>query len=486
MSYSPNYSNQQAQYNNGYNMLPNNDQSRQPNTTSSGYNGNVSPHSTNYNNNGYLSPHSAQSGIQYIPRTNSAPSEVRHRQHHSHHDYTTASNDTTHVNLLNRFTRRIRSADIYHKTDTDYTIQSSTGGIITLISFVIITLLMLNELMSYIWPPIHHQLKVETRTTDLQRLNIYLNITFPSLTCHQIGIDVMDVSGETSIDSHDNLYRVKLASDGGWMDQPYTDDKDEDEPPMFIINQNGQLNLQAGVSTSTQKRRLLQNQQQLENSLQKLRDNLQHMANSPGDHNSIPMFHPRDTSHDGVGCMLYGRISVGRVGGNLHMAIGGAHHHRHETHNHPQHVHNFMPHEFNSFNASHIINSLSFGDSYPGQMNPLDSTQNIVTDGVGHFKYFIKVVPTTYNYALYSIESNQYSVTNHTIPITGTLQQQLNTQLLPGLFIIYDFSPFTIAISSHNTRLFGFITTLFAIVGGVFTIAGVIDTVVFSISKKLR
>ena len=48
---------------------------------------------------------------------------------------------------------------------------------------------------------------------------------------------------------------------------------------------------------------------------------------------------------------------------------------------------------------SHIIHSLSFGVHYPSRVNPLDGSQAILKDGSGVFQYFVKVVPTAYEFA---------------------------------------------------------------------------------------
>ena len=48
---------------------------------------------------------------------------------------------------------------------------------------------------------------------------------------------------------------------------------------------------------------------------------------------------------------------------------------------------------------SHVIHSLSFGVHYPSRVNPLDGSQAVLKEGSGVFQYFVKVVPTTYEFA---------------------------------------------------------------------------------------
>lgn len=47
-------------------------------------------------------------------------------------------------------------------------------------------------------------------------------------------------------------------------------------------------------------------------------------------------------------------------------------------------------------NVSHVIHHVAFGESFPGQANPLDGFHRNVDVDSGTFKYFLKLVPTTY------------------------------------------------------------------------------------------
>jgi hypothetical protein len=61
------------------------------------------------------------------------------------------------------------------------------------------------------------------------------------------------------------------------------------------------------------------------------------------------------------------------------------------------------------------------------------------------------------------------------------LQQQ--TAVLPGIFFVYDLSPFMVEVKRTTMPLTHLATKLLAIVGGVFTILGVVDSIVYSVQK---
>ena len=66
------------------------------------------------------------------------------------------------------------------------------------------------------------------------------------------------------------------------------------------------------------------------------------------------------------------------------------------------HVHDVNPFASTDFNISHHINHLSFGQQlvdHEGQLqanNPLDDVDGVADRGAMMFRYYIKIVPTTY------------------------------------------------------------------------------------------
>jgi hypothetical protein len=58
--------------------------------------------------------------------------------------------------------------------------------------------------------------------------------------------------------------------------------------------------------------------------------------------------------------------------------------------------------------------------------------------------------------------------------------------ILPGVFFIYDFTPYMIEVQRECMPLWRLFTKLCAIVGGVFTLMGVLDSVLFGIDKLTR
>lgn len=179
------------------------------------------------------------------------------------------------------------------------------------------------------------------------------------------------------------------------------------------------------------------------------------------------------------GCRIHGNLTVNRVGGAFHIAPGHSY-----TENHA-HFHSFQSLGPVQFNVSHSIGELRFGESYPGQVNPLDGTKLAVQTHSQMVIYYLKLVPTMY-ISLRRNEStvitNQYSATWHSkgTPLTG------DGQGLPGVFFNYEIAPLLVKITEEKKSFIHFLTNTCAIIGGVFTVASFLDAFIYQSTCILR
>jgi hypothetical protein len=63
------------------------------------------------------------------------------------------------------------------------------------------------------------------------------------------------------------------------------------------------------------------------------------------------------------------------------------------------------------------------------------------------------------------------------------LHAQPQEAILPGIFFVYELSPFMIEASRTRMPILHFFTKVCAIVGGVFTVLGVLDSILFRLQK---
>lgn len=61
----------------------------------------------------------------------------------------------------------------------------------------------------------------------------------------------------------------------------------------------------------------------------------------------------------------------------------------------------------------------------------------------------------------------------------------MRQNVLPGLFFVYDISPFQVTVTEHTSSLTELVTSLCAILGGIITAAKVLDAALHSLQRKL-
>ena len=99
---------------------------------------------------------------------------------------------------------------------------------------------------------------------------------------------------------------------------------------------------------------------------------------------------------------------MNKIQGNMHIAPGNTFGGAAGGHSH---VHNLIPFEAKDVNTSHLIHHFSFGENYPGRIDPMDDIAATAGDGAMMFSYYTKIVPTMYHSITNSTtRTYQYSV----------------------------------------------------------------------------
>lgn len=104
-----------------------------------------------------------------------------------------------------RFTR----LDAFTKTVEDARVRTTSGGIITLVSLLVIFWLSWGEWADYRRVTVRPELVVDKGRGE--RMEISLNISFPRVPCELLTLDVMDVSGELQMGVTHGVNKVRLS-----------------------------------------------------------------------------------------------------------------------------------------------------------------------------------------------------------------------------------------------------------------------------------
>ena len=375
------------------------------------------------------------------------------------------------------FLAKLKAFDAYVKPEAHLTRKTTSGAIVSLVGYALMAILFLFELVTYLTPRRVTTMGVDVTRDELLRIN--LDMTFPGLPCQIISLDALDASGKHEADIGGELHKQRIGSDGrvlGMYESHYED-------------------FELGV-------------------IQFLR------PRNPGE----PM--PRVKHFEEVakarkekeGCRIFGSMKVQRVAGNFHVSV---HSQDWQT---LQMVYDKVEH----IDVSHTITRLSFGRDYPGKVDPLNGYVRLIDQAKGEksgtFKYFLKVVPTTYTRGKHGgglraeldeligdasrgvarpeaepnerrrrdgtprgnkgdarrrskttnergvIKTNLYSVTEYFTPSRGWSETGL-----PAVFFLYDLSPVVMEVSDAPASFGHFLARVCAVVGGVFAVTGMTD-----------
>jgi hypothetical protein len=181
---------------------------------------------------------------------------------------------------------------------------------------------------------------------------------------------------------------------------------------------------------------------------------------------------------EGEGCNVFGTMEVARVTGSFQLAPASK-----ARSLQPLKLFNQgQPEDWARFNVTHHIKRFSFGIDFPGQENPLDGVWTSSPGGAAVSKYFLKVVPTTYEFVHgKSVQTNQYSVTQYFKPLDG-----VTSSMMPMIAFTFELTPLKVMKTERRSgTLLHFATRIAALIGGLFTVAGILDAALYHSSKQL-
>ena len=360
-------------------------------------------------------------------------------------------------------------------------------------------------------------------------MEIHLNMTFPSLPCELLTLDVMDVSGEQQVGVVHGVNKARLSQTGTVIDTT-------------ALSMTAQIESKAhtdpdycgscyGVPppTNAQKEGCC-------NTCDEVREAYAANSWAFGRGEGVEQceregYGERLDAQRKEGCRIEGVVRVNKVVGNFHIAPGRS------FSSGNMHVHDLNNYYDTPIDGghtfSHEIHSLRFGPKLEGeaarweasvsQGNPLDGHRQDTSEAAYNFMYFVKIVSTSYlplgwdekmssekHSSLMdliplgmhgasqgntgSIETHQYSVTSHKRSLGGGNdaaeghKERLHAHGgIPGVFFSYDISPMKVINREARPKTFtSFLTGVCAVIGGTLTVAAAIDRGVYEGQSRLK
>lgn len=377
---------------------------------------------------------------------------------------------------MNGLFKKMKNLDVYPKINEDFHRRTLTGGIITIVSSVAMFLLFVSELRLFFHPITETKLVVDTSRGETFR--IYFDITFPALPCSMMSVDAMDISGQQHLDVKHDIVKKRIDAHGNVI-ETRQDGMGSPKIENPLQSHGGRLQHNEtycgscyGAETSSD---------DCCNSCDEIREAYGKKGWGISDPDLFDQckregFVQRIKDEEGEGCSIYGFLEVNKVGGNFHFAPGKSFQQSN------MHVHDVLAFHKDSFNMSHTIHKLAFGEYFPTVVNPLDGANWVQSTSQGMYQYFIKMVPTVYsNIDGHTVYTNQFSVTEHL-----KADNSGRFQFLPGVFFYYDLSPIKVTSTEQYVPFLHFLTNVCAIIGGIFTVSGLLDSLIYHSQRMIK
>ncbi|KAF2317404.1 hypothetical protein GH714_021795 [Hevea brasiliensis] len=235
------------------------------------------------------------------------------------------------------------------------------------------------------------------------------DVTFPAIPCTLLSIDAKDIMGEEHFDIRHNITKKRINVHGDVI-EVRRDGIGAPKVEKPLQKHGGRLEHNEIYCGSCYGAEM--SDDDCCNSCEQVREAYKKKGWAlTGTHlidQCIREFFQRVIDEEGEGCNIYGSLEVNKVAGNFHFVPGKSLHHSNV------HVKDLLSVKSYSYNISHRINRLAFGDYFPGVVNPLDGVHWEHETPNGIHQYFLKAVPTIYtDISGHTVSSNQYSVTEH-------------------------------------------------------------------------
>ncbi|KAK4684907.1 endoplasmic reticulum-Golgi intermediate compartment protein 3, partial [Tremellales sp. Uapishka_1] len=394
--------------------------------------------------------------------------------------------------------------DAFGKTMEDVKIKTRTGALLTFLSFSIICTSILLEFIDY--RRVHLEPSLMVDRSRGEKLVVELDMTFPRVPCYLLSLDIMDISGEHQVDLRHDITKTRVSKEGKALETLKNGQLKGDveranlnRDPNYCGSCYGATAPESGCC----------------NSCEDVRQAYVKKGWSFTDPNGIEQcveegWTEKMKNQNSEGCRIAGRVRVNKVIGNLHFSPGRS------FQNNMLQIQDLVPYlkDANHHDFGHIIHQFRFGADVAiseeeqmkpqelatraklGIRDPLQAVGAHTEESDYMFQYFLKVVGTQFVYLNGDeIPTHQYSVTQYERDLRkgnmpgkdGHGHMTSHGQMgVPGVYFNYEISPMKVIHTETRQSFAHFLTSTCAIIGGVLTIAGLVDSMIFTGTKKLQ
>ncbi|CCF60402.1 hypothetical protein KAFR_0K00470 [Kazachstania africana CBS 2517] len=402
--------------------------------------------------------------------------------------------------------------DAFNKTEEDVRVRTNTGGLISIGCVVLTCFLLLREWYQFNEIITRPKLVVD-RDHDLE-LDLNFDITFPSISCDLLTLDILDDAGDLQLDLLESgLTKTRVDSNGVSLTTESFNIGNEalikrDFPQDYCGSCYGALDQGKNDELNANEKVCCQ-------TCEDVHDAYLNIGWAFYDGKNIEQcetegYVDRINEHLNEGCRVQGSARLNRVQGNIHFAPGKSYQDYSRRNSFATHFHDTSLYDkTHSLSFNHIIHHFSFGkpieNSYVNNhneglskisTNPLDG-RKVFPDRDSHFiqySYFAEIVPTRYEYLNNKsdpVETTQFSATFHSRPLRGGRDEDHPTTLhqrggIPGLFIYFETSPLKVINKEQYSQAWStFLLNCITTIGGILAVGTSFDKITYKAQRTI-
>eukprot|EP00438_Fugacium_kawagutii_P013388 Skav216494 [mRNA] locus=scaffold1123:521916:523799:- [translate_table: standard] len=393
----------------------------------------------------------------------------------------------------------MRSFDAFARPVQEFQVKTAIGGYISIGSLCLVLALFFAELRYFLTPEAKDEMLID-QNQDRKYLNISLDVSFPSLPCSALSLNLLDPKGANVMHVVHEIYKQRRSKSGHLLGKPIRDSlQNVAGTPGQLLSASLPEKAGTGVQSGNHSTRNLRCASCFQSHIDEddCCPSCQDVQTSflsrgwddrPDDFifgQCVDELYAKEPPQIAEGCRLQARLHVRKVPATLH--IGTPRHLRHEHLNVEKMTDLTVMADF-----SHEVIDLSFGPDFPGLVRVLNGRQKSNHDVPGlteHYQYDIHVIPTSYDDGDGELPSHQYSVTEYVKAVDA--RNPNHEAAASGLWMSYDFTPFEVRVTSSRKSLFHFFTECCAILGGIFVTqlasnnSNIFHFLIFSVSRLL-
>ncbi|EAR91995.2 endoplasmic reticulum vesicle transporter (macronuclear) [Tetrahymena thermophila SB210] len=327
----------------------------------------------------------------------------------------------------------MRGLDFFQKVNQDIDTSTATGGVYSIIAFVVGFILFWNELKDYRTDQMIYKMRVQQLEVESVKANIDLHIY--GSPCTLLALDLQDEVGNHTLDYTDTIKKIRVLKDGTELESGFGD---------------GNPNYRGSS-------------QEIDEAI--------------------------DAVNNEEGCRINGYINLKKVPGNFHISY-------HAKMDVMNRIASTKPDTYSKINLNYKINHLGFGENTNHMATifkimgrtlfqetntndyPHDDTKYI-NPGKNDYDNYLKILPCRY-------DSNKLhmSVSRYKYAMYSTHTPKSSTEI-PTIFFRYEISPINVYYSTKSKSFYHFLVQIFAIVGGIFAVMGIFNSLTTGVISKI-